>query len=389
MVTTKFYLDKRSVKSGGYPLKIRISVKREAAYISLDLTLPAEQWDPVRQAVKKNCSNARKLNEYISIRKAQIDECIRGLILDGSLSHATAISVRDAVINKMYDHKISVSFLEHYESFKNSHKNPRTIDIYKSAESKMKAFDCDLEILKLEDINKKWLNDFSDWMSNSGEVCINTKNLYLRCIRACINNAIDNDLISTYAFRKFKMKNVETRKRSLSPEDLMSIFSAEVSPHKQKYIDTFKLIFLLIGINIADLLNLKKSDYNNGRITYYRHKTNRLYDIIVLPEAKEIIDRYQGSSNLLVFTEGRKSYRAFANSLNTCISEINKNVTSYYARHSWATIAASLDIPKETIAAALGHGSHSVTDIYINFDTKKVDEANRKVIDWVLYGKRD
>ena len=58
-------------------------------------------------------------------------------------------------------------------------------------------------------------------------------------------------------------------------------------------------------------------------------------------------------------------------------------ITTYWARHTWATIAASLDIPKETIAAALGHGGNTVTDIYIDFDQKKVDEANRKVIDFV------
>lgn len=50
------------------------------------------------------------------------------------------------------------------------------------------------------------------------------------------------------------------------------------------------------------------------------------------------------------------------------------------ARHTWATIASELDIPKETIAAALGHGGNTVTDIYIDFDQKKVDEANRKII---------
>ncbi len=56
-------------------------------------------------------------------------------------------------------------------------------------------------------------------------------------------------------------------------------------------------------------------------------------------------------------------------------------LSTYYARHSWATIAASLDIPKETIAAGLGHGGNTVTDIYIDFDMKKVDAANRRVID--------
>lgn len=58
-------------------------------------------------------------------------------------------------------------------------------------------------------------------------------------------------------------------------------------------------------------------------------------------------------------------------------------LSTYWARHIWATVAASLDVPKETIAAALGHGGNSVTDIYIDFDHNKVDEANRKVIDFL------
>ena len=65
-----------------------------------------------------------------------------------------------------------------------------------------------------------------------------------------------------------------------------------------------------------------------------------------------------------------------------------EELTTYWARHTWATIASELDIPKDTIAAALGHGGNSVTDIYIDFDLKKVDEANRKVLDYVLYGKK-
>ena len=65
------------------------------------------------------------------------------------------------------------------------------------------------------------------------------------------------------------------------------------------------------------------------------------------------------------------------------------NLTTYWARHSWATIAASLDIPNETIAAALGHGyGNRITAIYIDFDKAKIDDANRKVLDWVFYGTR-
>ena len=62
------------------------------------------------------------------------------------------------------------------------------------------------------------------------------------------------------------------------------------------------------------------------------------------------------------------------------ITPIFPKISTYWARHTWATIASELDIPKETIAAALGHGGNTVTDIYIDFDQKKVDEANRKII---------
>lgn len=74
--------------------------------------------------------------------------------------------------------------------------------------------------------------------------------------------------------------------------------------------------------------------------------------------------------------------------MNEALKSVLPGVTTYTARYSWATIAASLDIPKETIARALGHGGHSVTDIYIDFDQRKVDDANRRVIDWVLYGRK-
>ena len=67
-----------------------------------------------------------------------------------------------------------------------------------------------------------------------------------------------------------------------------------------------------------------------------------------------------------------------------------EGVTTYFARHSWATIAYNdLQIPKDIIAQALGHsGSETVTDIYLDKDPKLVDAANRRVLDWVLYGKR-
>ena len=118
----------------------------------------------------------------------------------------------------------------------------------------------------------------------------------------------------------------------------------------------------------------------------------------------EIIERNKGKEWLINPLDGNTNYKNYARRLNDALQSIGEveigkqgrktikslhpELTTYLARHTWATIAASLDIPKETIAAALGHGGNTVTDIYIDFDQRKVDDANRRVLDWVLYEKK-
>ena len=166
------------------------------------------------------------------------------------------------------------------------------------------------------------------------------------------------------------------------------------------------MIFCLIGINTIDLCHLRKSDVVEGRIEYKRSKTGRDYSIRLEPEAQALVEKYAGEGEwLLDILDRYANFKDFAHRLNENLQkmgsvEVGKHgkktreplfpsLTTYWARHSWATIAASLDIPNETIAAALGHGyGNRITAIYIDFDRAKIDEANRKVLDWVFYGVR-
>ena len=130
----------------------------------------------------------------------------------------------------------------------------------------------------------------------------------------------------------------------------------------------------------------------DGRVDYHRAKTHRLYSIKVEPEAAALIEQYAGRERLVNFAEGCQDYRYFYRRLSGVLRVVGKRLgieglSTYWARHSWATIAAALEIPKETIAAALGHGGHSVTDIYIDFDARKIDAANRLVLDAVFGGR--
>ena len=197
--------------------------------------------------------------------------------------------------------------------------------------------------------------------------------------------------LASTAKGKFEIKHEKTRKRSLTVETLRGIFNADLKGWQVKYRDMFKLIFMLIGINFVDLCRLEKVE--DGRIYFKRAKTKRLYSIKVEPEAMELIEQYRGESQLLYFLDRSPKYRVaymqFVRGLNSIKEDLGlPELTSYYARHSWATIASKIGIQRDTIAHALGHGEETVTDIYIDFDEKLVDEANRKVLDWVLYGKK-
>ena len=206
----------------------------------------------------------------------------------------------------------------------------------------------------------------------------------LRNIRAVFNWALANEWTTAYPFRAFKIKQEQTRKRNLSVDQVRKVMT-----HGGRYADTFMLMLYLIGINISDLYNLPKDCIRDGRLEYRRNKTGRLFSIKVEPEAQAIIDRYNGQDTLLCFADTCKGYKDFLKHMNHELGGIVDGCTSYWSRHTWASVAASLDVPMETISQAMGHSfGLGVTNIYVQYDTRKIDEANRKVIDWVLYGKK-
>lgn len=122
------------------------------------------------------------------------------------------------------------------------------------------------------------------------------------------------------------------------------------------------------------------------------------------PEAAELVEKYRGARYILSFLDNRTDYLQFIRQCNhalKCIGTHSRQglaptgtplfpaLTTCWARHSWATIARSLGVSIDDIALALGHGDgHSLTHIYIDEGLSKIDEANRRVLDWVLYGKK-
>lgn len=391
MLSTKFIV--REDKNNS--LRLRITSNRKTAELSLGFQITQEQLNDALLA-RPHKANIQ-LASLFSIWKSKIAAVQVELLKNGKVNEDAKI-IRDMIALEFFGSKTEEekkylnTFSEYYKDFANRKSNKRTNSIYFATLSRMKAFDPQLDERKFEDITIRWLTDFDSFLAKTSP-SQNARNIHFRNIRTVINAAIDDELTSHYPFRRFKIRPVSTKKRSLSVENIQKVFNAEgLEDWEVKYLDFFKLSFMLIGINVVDLCGLH--EIVDGRIEYTRAKTHKPYSIKVEPEAMEIIERYKGEKHLLNFTDNYADYRHFYNNLCKGLNSIKekvgiKTLTSYWARHSWATIAADLDVPDAVISQALGHaGANSTTDIYIRRNEKKVDEANRRVLDWVFYNKR-
>lgn len=220
----------------------------------------------------------------------------------------------------------------------------------------------------------------------------NTISMYLRVIRSIFNKAIDEEIVplDLYPFRKFKIPKYEPAKRNLSPLHILRIANCELSGAEEKARDVFMLSFYLIGMNLADLYKIEKSQLFADRIDYKRQKTGARLSIKVYPEAMILIQKYKSKGKyLFTFHNDYSNRKNFNKQINKYLKFVAKRlgitrpVSVYYARHSWATIAVSLGFSRDAIGAALGHSSNTVTDGYIDYDPAVIYNINEAVINKV------
>ena len=413
MITTKLYLDTRAIKDDDpAPLKVAITKKRQAAYISLGIKLTKKQWDAKKQRII-DAPYKLRLENYIKNKMMEIENAIMDLQTKGELTKQTATQIKNKVIAYL-DPEVNKKdlFINRYIEYMNSRSAQRTREIYETTLKKMRSFDSKVDTYSFEDISKDWLKRLDFELIKQG-LRKNSRNIHFRNIRAVFNDAIDNEITTHYPMRTFDINPEQTEKRSLTIENLRTLFNYNVEPWQQKYLDYFKLTFYLIGINPADILSCTDDNVVEGRLLYRRKKTGRLYSIRIEPEALEIIKKYRGKERLVNFSEKMKSYKQFIGKANkglktigpiSKIKNLNKkpndfqkeyhkayngifpSISLYWARHTWATIAFSIGIPEEIIAEALGHShGNRTTAIYIDKSVANIDAANRKVLDYVLY----
>lgn len=417
----KWYLDlRRTSDEGKGRLYMVIYNNGTAAQIATGLMLHKNEFEAGKVV---GVPMAGKLTQMLDIKRAKLQLDIEELACNGyKVDKMKAAEIKKAVLAKHGNDDEEgngvgneTAFGTFAEKFIARRGKEETRQVYEMTLRKMGEY-CDVGRLRFADISVGWLRDFEQWL---GATCsVNTRGIHLRNIRAVMNAAIDEGVVPAdlYPFRRFKIKKEETMKRSLSVGDLRRLRDYPCEGWQRKYVDVFMLSFYLAGINLVDLMGLPPLGAD-GVIRYRRSKTGVLCQLSVPPEARAIIERYRGERHLLWFGErlkpGAEGWHDWLHRFNEGLQKVGPSgymyvrrrgqcggkqrvkvynalfpeLTSYWARHTWATLAAEIDVPDAVIDAALGHRSPCrMADIYIRRDARKVDEAVRRVIEYVKGG---
>lgn len=400
MVYYKLILEKKRLKSNGiYSIIVRITYHRKNTTISTGVRVNEQYWDANTQLVNALHPNFQLLNKTLTETYLKIQKAIHQLIDADEFSfEALKAKLTDkpkapAPTFNSFSKKLIQEMIEI--------KRTGNAIVYQTAVNRLVNYS-DNKDIKFSDIDYNLLEAFKHQLMTEGAK-VNTVGNYFRSIRAIYNKAIKAKIAerSLYPFGDIKIKQQKTVKRAIDIQNLKKILATDIQIksgiwNARNY---FFLSFYLRGISFTDLAYLKPENAIQGRLIFKRRKTHKQYDIKLTPEALSIFNIYKGinSEYLLPILsskvqedgiEAKKIIHQWIKTTNKYLKRLGEDIglesplTTYVARHTWATTAKRLGYSNELIAEAMGHEyGNRVTAIYLDaFDQNEIDVMNQKII---------
>ena len=272
----------------------------------------------------------------------------------------------------------------------------RTSETYRCTLKSFMQFREDKDVL-LVDIDSDLMMMYEAYLHNRG-LTKNSTSFYMRILRAVYNRAVEKDLTTNRNPFKHVYTGIDkTIKRAIPLKVIKQIKNLDLSlqPSLDFARDMFLFSFYTRGMSFIDMAYLKKKDLSNGILSYRRRKTGQQLFIRWEKCMQEIVDKYDTSqSNYLLpiikpfgDIDERKQYIYAAHNINRCLKIIGKelglsvSLTLYVARHAWASIAKSKNVPLSVISEGMGHDSEATTRIYLaSLDIVAIDKANSMIL---------
>ncbi len=393
----------KTLANGEHPLMLYVSKEGKRKQQSLGISMNPKHWDFKKNQPKPSCPNKDYINKIIADKISELQETVLQLKADKRDFTTTALIDRSK--DKFQEKTIEEFFnaiilqLEAENKVGNCH-------FYKRTYNSIKTFTKGQLDIPFSAIDTNWLSRYEKWLRSkqNKETSIS---IVFRTFRSLYNKAIDQHCArkSDYPFDDFKLCkfDVSTPKRAITKADIINIYNAPTpesckSPYFELSKDIFMFSYLCGGINFVDIANLKIENIKDGRLTYIRQKTAKRIKIGVPQQALDIINKYKAERKGYLFPifdetihitpvqKHDRIHKVLAK-LNKHLRNIGKDLglpvdlTTYVARHSFATILKKSGVEIALISEMLGHADLTTTQIYLDsFDDEQVDEAMKNLL---------
>lgn len=412
MPTITLYLDTRRIKQNGCaPLKFIIRNRGTSAYMSAGMDIPPQCWKDGKVILSKVKEldqllpyPPRFLNINLNSKLVEVQETMDDLC--GYKTNMTAQCIKEQIETVISGDVIKsgrpdkgLKIKDVFEEYILELTVFKTKQLYVALLQYLSKNIRHFSILTFTEVDEEWVESFVKLMRKGSAqqraLASNTVANYYTMFKSVWHYAQRKKYIGKdhEPFIGIKVTRAATRSRALCIEDMRKVWNYDVFAENVHHNavrnlivgrDMFILSFCLCGINMADLYELTESDIRGGRLETDRKKTGVHINVRIEPEAQEIINRYKMDGYLI--GKIRKSTLGLTSqSVTAGLHRILPGLTLYWARHTWASLAVELDIPDRTVFMGLAHRQGRAADeTYITMRNRKLDKANRKVIDYVL-----
>lgn len=394
----------KTLANGEHPLMLRIAQNGKSTYKSLKISVAAKHWDFDKNVPKPNNPHKDLIQKIIL--KTKLDYQQRILEKKANKEEFTASSL----INEQKEITKTQTVEEFYLFIIEELKQKGQIGTsyaYLNSYNTLRNFNKGKKLnYTFSHIDVSFCKKYEDWMRSKGNKDT-TLSYQFRTLRAAYNRAIDAKIVcrEKNPFIEYKLShlNTKTMKRALSKADILKIINADCNGQsnlRKLTHDIFTFSYLCGGISFVDIANLTPNNIIENRLIYQRQKTHGSINLVLSEQAKQIIYQYsdyQQEAEYLFpilhckrhITPMQKSNRVhkICHQVNTELRVfaqelgITAEVTTYVARHSFATILKKSGVNIALISEALGHSDLATTQIYLDsFDNEQVDEAMKNLL---------
>lgn len=381
-VVVSVFLDTRTVnKKGTYPVKIKVYFQGKPKYYPTGICMSTKE--ELEEVLESKSKKNIEIQDIIHKEFNRISKNINILVERGTFSFSNLNNMLGKNIGGTLNEMISAKIkeLENEEKF-------GTSAFYKGTLSLLKRYI--KHDVPIKEVTVEWLNGLEKFIlktANQTTVAMNMRN-----IRATMNIAKQVGVIreSDYPFGrgKYQIKESSGKKKALNKKQLKAIAKySDGSMTTEFYRDLWLFIYFCNGLNVADLISLKFSDIQNGEISFIRKKTKdrtrdvkRIYAAIT-PEMYSIINKWGNDPKKSIYIfpflkpgdsawEHEKKKKNLTKLINKRMKMIGEKlnlgkITTYVARHTYATVLRNEGVPISIISPMLGHSSVTTTEIYL------------------------